>query len=76
MGFNFDLINYRRLYLPTLDHQNNSLKLIANIYPGATQDFIDRRTLANKIRTVKHDVELTYLPCADFMKNILSRELF
>jgi len=69
-GFNFDLINYRLLYLQNVGI--NNIKLIANIYPHGDTTFNSRRIMANRIRNVKHDAELTYLSCTDFVNYVLN----
>lgn len=68
-GFNFDLMNYRLLALQNLG-MSRECRLIANIYPYDDNQFKNRRIMANKIRSVKHEVELTYLSCNDFLKKI------
>lgn len=71
-GFSFDLINYRLLSLQTLETSKNDIQVIANIYPSTGDKFKERRLMANKIRNVKHDVELTYLSCTDFLRHVLN----
>jgi len=70
-GFNFDLINYRLLSLQNLGTNGNQ-KIIANIYPYNDNEFKNRRIMANRIRNIKHDSELTYLSCTDFLKHVLN----
>lgn len=72
-GFNFDLINYRLLSLQNLGI-GNDCKLIANIYPNSGNDFSSRRAMANRVRTIKHDAELTYLSCTNFLKEVFGRK--
>src|SRR5438034_53502 len=68
-GFSFDLINYRILHFQNLELIQNDTKVIANIYPSKEEDFKSRRVMANKIRNIKHDVELTYLSCTEFLND-------
>ncbi len=70
-GFNFDLINYRLLSLQNLGMVVPKLKFITNIYPHDTNGFTNRRIMANRIRNIKHDAELKYLSCTDFLKDVL-----
>jgi len=74
-GFSFDLINYRLLSLQNLEFFQNDIQVVANIYPSLGDEFKSRRIMANRIRNVKHDVELTYLSCTNFLKDILNREI-
>ena len=70
-GFNFDLINYRLLSLQNLGIADEA-KFIANIYPYNDNEFKNRRLMANRIRNIKHDAELTYLSCTEFLKQVLN----
>ena len=71
-GFNFDLINYRLLYLQNLGVGNNDVKLIANVYPHGDSGFKSRRIMASRIRNIIHDSEITYFSCTDFIKYVLN----
>jgi hypothetical protein len=73
-GFNFDLINYRLLALQNLGIVVPKLKFIANVYPNDPNGFTNRRTMANRIRNIKHNAEITYLGCADFLKEVLNHD--
>lgn len=73
-GFSFDLINYRLLSLQNLELIKNNIQVIANIYPSNGDEYKSRRIMANRIRNVKHDVELTYLSCTNYLKDILNRD--
>lgn len=68
-GFNFDLINYRVLYLQNIGVKK--IKLIANVYPYGDATFNDRREMASRIRGVIHDSEITYMTCTDFVNYVL-----
>lgn len=70
-GFNFDLMNYRLLSLQNLGRQNQKVKFIANVYPHGDSTFNDRRKMASRIRNIKHDVEVTYLSCTEFINHVL-----
>ncbi len=71
-GFNFDLINYRRLSLQNLGTVNPKCKLIANIYPGPINDFERRRSFGNHVREIKHDVHLTCLNSNEYFSFLFS----
>ena len=70
-GFNFDLINYRLLSLQNLGIVVPRLKFIANVYPHDTNGFTNRRIMASRIRNIKHNAEICYLGCTDFLKQVL-----
>ena len=70
-GFNFDLINYRLLSLQNLGIAGTA-KLVANIYPFGDLDFTNRRMMADRIRTIKHDARLEYMTCTDFLETNLN----
>lgn len=70
-GFNFDLMNYRTLALQNIGIASNIVKFIANVYPHGDSNFRHRRTMANRIRNIKHEVEITYKSCCDFIDYVL-----
>jgi len=75
-GFNFDLINYRLLSLQNLNMVTPKLKFIANVYPHEDNEFSYRRIMANRIRNIKHNAEITYLNCTDFLKYVLNHNSY
>ncbi len=49
------------------------MKLIANVYPLHDTQYENRRIMANRIRNIKHDAEIIYSTCSDFLKDVLTR---
>jgi hypothetical protein len=72
-GFNFDLINTRLLALENLGIVNPNAKLIANVYPHHADGFKNRRLMAKRIRELRHDAEITYLTCREFLEYVFAK---
>ena len=74
-GFNFDYLNYRLLAIHNLmmTHRNQEFNFIANVYPYGDEGFKNRRYMANKIRNINHEAEITYYSCPDLLHYVFSR---
>ncbi|MBI2269310.1 MAG: hypothetical protein HYU69_03025 [Bacteroidetes bacterium] len=73
LGFSWDMLNYNLLRLRELYRDNT--ELIVNIHPYNDDEFVYRRAMATKVRSVVPTAQFKYLSCAEFLNETLNEKL-